>query len=245
MGAFAAVLPVTVISDLLGIPAGDRDDFRAWTNAMLATFPPDREAMAKAIESMARYVGELVHSRRRSPGDDLLSALLAARDTDDRLSEDELTSLVFLTLFAGYENSVNLIANTFLVRLSNGSSLSVSEAIEESLRLYPPAPVSIRRFPTRDVTIAGTAIPAGATVLLSIAAANRDPASSAEPHLSFGRGIHYCVGAPLARVEAQIAVETALRRLPDLALAGPTSTLHWRPSFRTLGLVALHVTWSS
>jgi cytochrome P450 len=262
IAAYAAPLPVTVMSDLLGIPAADRDDFRAWTDAMLATYPPDRDAMVKAIAAMHGFVGDLVEARRRFPGDDLLSGLLAARDQDDRLSENELTSLVFLILFAGYENSINLIANTVLLLLSHadirgGSTFhaeQVPAAIEEAMRLFPPAPLAIRRFPTRDVTIDEASIPAGVTVLLSLASANRDPAAFPDPtrvdlgrdgnaHLSLGRGIHYCLGAPLARMQARVAVDTLVRRLPRLALAKPAQDLPWRPSFRTLGLVELPVTW--
>ncbi len=273
---YAAPLAITVIADLLGIPAADRTDFRVWTNAMLASHPPDRQAAAAAVVSMNRYVIELVAGKRAAPGDDLISAMLAARDVDDRLTEDELTSLVFLVLFAGYENSINLIANTVLIHLTStgavppadGTTVAtvegvmaatveetrVATAVEEAMRLLPPAPVAIRRFPVEDVTIAGTTIPAGATVLLAIASANRDPSVFTDPatvdfdrgrnpHLSLGHGIHFCLGAPLARLEAQIAVETLLRRRPGLALASPAADLTWRPSFRTLGPLQLPVTW--
>ena len=236
------------MSELLDIDPADRENFRNWTNAMLTTYPPDRTATAHAVGAMLRFVVGLVGSRRANPGDDLLSALLAARDHDDRLSEDELTSLVFLILFAGYENSINLIANTIVLLLRSPEAGvwrtgPASAAVEETLRLLPPAPVAIRRFPIDDITIDGVTIPAGATVLLAIASANQDPAGAANAHLSFGRGIHYCVGAPLARMEAQIAVETLMRRIPTLRLATPAADLEWRTSFRTLGLVALPVAW--
>jgi cytochrome P450 len=130
----------------------------------------------------------------------------------------------------------------------------VERAVEELARYDPPAPLAIRRFPTEDVTIAGVTIPAGAAVLFSIAAANRDPDRFPDPdrldlgrategHLAYGHGIHYCVGAPLARLEAQVGIATVLRRLPGLALAVPAAELRWRPSSRVRGLVELPVRW--
>jgi len=227
-----------------------RAEFRAWSTAILLS-ETDPRAGAKAIGELTTFLVELIAAKRREPADDLLSALIAARDDGDTLSEDELTSLAFLILVAGYENSVNLIANGVLRLLRRPEELAAARAgngaldamLEEILRDEPPAPLAFRRFPTEDITIAGVQIPTGATVLLGIAAANRDPARPANDvaHLSFGHGIHYCVGAPLARLEAHVAIGTLLRRLPGLTLAVPPERLRWRPSVRTRSLVDLPV----
>jgi cytochrome P450 len=251
IAAYAGPLPIAVICDLLGIPTRDRADFRCWTNTMLAT-PPEPPAVRAAIGALHGFLTALIAAKRRAPGDDLLSFLIAARDSDDRLSEDELTSLAFLILFAGYENSVNLIGTAALHLLTHrGRTADTTALVDELMRVEPPAPVSIRRFPVVDVTIGGTTIAAGETVLLALAAANRDPARFGDPvafdadrpdnaHLSLGHGVHYCLGAALARAEAEIAVEVLVARLPKLALAGQVS---WRPSFRTRGLATLPVTF--
>lgn len=260
--SYAGPLAVRAICDLLGVPPDRQADFRAWTNTMLAAFPPDRAAMGRAVVDMRAFIIDLIDHKRANPGDDLLSVLVAVEDEGGSLSREELTSLAFLLLFAGYENSVNLIANTFLAILTGPDPLASVAAdparlhgiIDESLRLRPPAPVAIRRFPLVDLELGGVRIPAGDTVLLALAAANRDPrafddAGQSDPdragraHLSFGRGIHYCVGAALARVEVEVCVQTVGRRLPGLALAIPVAQVRWRPSFRTYGPSELPIRW--
>jgi cytochrome P450 len=245
---YAGPLPVAVISDLLGVPEADRGDFRTWTDTMLVPPGGDRAASARAVGTIHAYLERLLDAKRADPADDLLSALIAAREEGDRLTEDELTSLAFLLLFAGYENSVHAIGTGILTLLTNpGQPFDV----EELLRLEPPAPVLLRRFPTEDVSLDGVVLPRGETVLLVVGAANRDPQTFPEPgslrpgraagHLTFGHGIHYCVAAPLARIELDIAIRTALLRFPALRLAVPPGELRWRPSFRARGLVALPV----
>ena len=255
---YAAPLPITVICDLLGVPAQTRTDFRQWTDTLLA--PPDADAARQAIGAMLRFFAGLIASKRAEPADDLLSAMIAARDEGDRLSDDELTSLVFLILFAGYENVVHLIGNATLAlleapdqwaRLQADRSL-LPAAVEELARYDAPASLAIRRFPVEDVSIGGFVVPAGETVLLGIASANRDSTRFPEAdrldfdrafggHLALGHGIHYCLGAPLARLEMEIALEAMLDRLPGLALGVPREEVEWRPSIRTRGLVALPV----
>jgi cytochrome P450 len=259
---FAAPLPLTVIGDLLGVPAGPRADFRQWTSTLIAPSPGEPSRAREAVSGIVALLAGLIAAKRASPGDDLLSAMIAARDEHDQLSENELLSLAFLILWAGYENSVYLIGNSVLALLTSprpAVGLPAGEplprpAIEELIRFADPNQYALRRFATEDLSIAGVRIPAGDTVLLCLASANRDPdqftdpgalhlTRSDDPHLSFGLGIHYCLGAPLARAETEIAISALLRRLPGLALAVKPDELRWRPSFRSRGLLELPVTW--
>jgi hypothetical protein len=261
VASYAAPLPITVICDLLGVPDRHRTDFRSWTDALVAPDPARPQAAGEAVVAMLGYFTRLLADKREEPADDLLSDLIAVRDQGDRLTEDELMSLAFLILFAGYENSVQLIGNAVLVLLNHPEQLAalrkdpsrLPAAVEEFARYEGPALLAIRRFPTEDVTIGGVAVPAGETVLLSLSAANRDPARFPDPerldlgrdasgHLALGHGIHYCLGAPLARVETEIALSALLERFPCLALA--EGEPRWRPSLRARGLLALPVTYA-
>ncbi|MGI5442630.1 cytochrome P450 family protein [Streptomyces shenzhenensis] len=260
VAAYAAPLPITVICDLLGIPDRHRLDFRVWTDSLVAPDPARPEAGKEAVVALLEYFTRLLRDKRAEPGDDLLSDLIAVRDDGDRLSEDELMSLAFLILFAGYENAVQLIGNSVLALLSHPDQLAALRrdpgllpgAVEEFARYEGPTLLAIRRFPVEDVTIGGVTVPAGETVWVSPAAANRDPARFPDPdrldlgrdaggHLTLGHGIHYCLGAPLARAETEIALAALLERFPDLALGD--GALRWRRSLRARGLVALPVTY--
>jgi cytochrome P450 len=244
---YAAPLPLTVIGDLIGVPPEDRGRFGSWVAAMFA--PASAQDAADGIAGMRTFLVELVGSRRGDPGDDLLSAIIQARDVEDRMSEHELVSLAFLLLLAGVENVGHVIAGGVLTMLGNPGQPA---DIEELLRLNVPAHFAIRRFPVEDIAVDGVTVPAGDTVLLGLASANRDPARFPEPdrfapgrdrqHLTFGHGVHYCLGAPLARLEIRIALETLFRRFPDLRLAVPAEDLPWRASFRSHALKALPVT---
>ncbi|MBO1334347.1 cytochrome P450 [Streptomyces sp. VRA16 Mangrove soil] len=260
ISAYAAPLPIVVICDLLGVPSSQRLDFRAWTDALVAPDPARPERARDAVRQLLLFFTQLIADKRARPADDLLSALIAVRDQEDRLSEDELTSLAFLVLVAGYENTVHLIGNAVAALLAAPDQLGelradpglLDRAVEELARYDGPVPLAIRRFPTEDVVISGVTVPAGETVLLSLAAAHRDPSRFPEPdrldlardatgHLALGHGIHYCLGAPLARMETGIALTALFDRFPDLSLAVPAQDLRRRPSMRSRGLMALPV----
>lgn len=258
VASYTAPLPITVICDLLGIPEGDRLDFRQWTDGLMAPDPARPHAAKEAMAAMLGFLTRLVEAKRREPADDLLSDLIAVRDEGDRLGEEELMSLAFLILFAGYENTVQLIGNAVLALLRQPDQLAalrkdperLPAAVEELARYEGPMLLAMRRFPVEDVTIAGVTVPAGETVWVSLSAADRDPARFPDPdrldlsrdaagHLALGHGIHYCLGAPLARAETEIALAALLERFPELALAEADVT--WRPSLRARGLVKLPV----
>ncbi len=253
--AYCAPLPVTVISDLLGVPSEQGAKLRACTQVLLA---PDRfgpQDLAATLGQIIKLLAGLIAAKREQPADDLLSAMIAARDGADRLSEDELLSLAFLILSAGYENSVHLISAS-LARLLSDPQLAalvraqpspytpdMDLAIEGHLKLGQPLTTGFRRFPTEDVKVGDVVIPAGDTVMLAVSAANHDPAADGT-HLTFGHGVHYCLGAPLARLETRIAIWTLLRRVPDLALAVPYAELTWKSDYRQRSLAALPVTYT-
>ncbi|MFF1505664.1 cytochrome P450 [Streptomyces sp. NPDC058316] len=248
--SYALPLPVTVISELLGVPVTDRHDFQRWTDDMVlrGNEPPDPARVDGAWRRMRSYLTGLLEAKRARPGDDLLSALVVARDEQQGLDEDELIAMAFLLLVAGYVTTVNLIGSGIAALLAHPRQLRMLRddpallpgAIEEFLRYDGPVNPGIARFAREDVTLAGVDIPRGATVLIASAIADRDPEQFPDPdrldiarrdnaHLAFGHGIHYCLGAPLARLEGQIAVGAVLRRLPRLALAVPPGELRWRP----------------
>ncbi|HEY7140592.1 MAG TPA: cytochrome P450 [Methylomirabilota bacterium] len=263
--ALAYPLPVTVISELLGVPAGDSETVKVWSRDVaraldaiaLPVAPEVIERGSRATEEIAQYFRGLVEERRRRPGDDLLSGLVEAEEAGDRLSERELLATCLLLYVAGHETTVNLIGNGLLILLRHPAERRRLEAdpgllpgaIEELLRYDGPVQ-RVGRMASRDAEIAGVQIPQGSLVLGLLGAANRDPAHFPEPdrldlgrdqprHLAFGSGIHYCLGAPLARIEAQVAIGTVLRRFPALALAAERPV--WRPSSTLRGLEALTV----
>jgi cytochrome P450 len=257
--ALAFPLPIQVICELLGVPAADRDSFRAWTT-VIVTGAAAADQGRGAMHAMASYIRELIAERRARPGADLLSGLIGVRDAGDRLSEDELSSMVFLLLIAGHETTVNLIGNGVHLLLAERERWDrlradpglLPGAIEEFLRFEGPVETSTYRYATEDLEIGGTAILAGESVLVSLLAADRDEGRfpdpdelrldrAQNPHLAFGHGIHYCLGAPLARLEAQVAFGKLLARFPDLRPAAPARELSWRPGYLIRGLHELPV----
>ncbi|WP_405888086.1 cytochrome P450 [Streptomyces longwoodensis] len=258
--ALAFPLPITVICDLLGVPDLDRAPFRAWSNDALSA--TDREVRRTAAEAMAQYMRELVEEKGRHPGDDLMSALIeGSRNDPDGLSQDELVGMAWLLLVAGHETTVNLIAGGVLALLTHPDQLAAlradldltEQAVEEMLRYEGPLETPTYRFTTGPVTLGGTEIPGGGElVLVALADANRDTTRFAAPdrfditrdargHLAFGHGIHYCLGAPLARLEARIVVRTLLERCPDLALDVHPAALTWRQGMMIRGPQSLPV----
>jgi len=259
LASFAFPLPITVICELLGVPAGDRDDFRTWS-ATIVSDTPGPEVFQAHATAMARYFMALLAAKRQQPGDDLLSALLAARDDEDRLSENELVSMAFLLLVAGHETTVNLIASGMLALLLNPAELArlradpslTGSAVEELLRYVNPVSNATFRCAAEPLELGGVRIGRGDPVLVSLSGANRDPARFGDPdrldlgrdssgQLAFGHGIHYCLGAPLARLEAAIAISGLLARFGSISLAVPAASLRWRPSTLIHGLEALPV----
>ncbi|MEU7825156.1 cytochrome P450 [Catellatospora sp. NPDC049133] len=259
IGEYAFPLPLAVICELLGVPMDDRDSFRAWSNTIIASALAQGDALAAAT-AMNDYVRELVERKRAQPDQALLSALVTAADDGERLTEDELTSLVFLLLLAGHETTVNLIGNGVYLLLSHPEELArlradrklLSPAIEEFLRYESPVKTATLRIATEPVEFGGVTVPAGAVVMVSLLSANHDPQAFADPerfdpartdnqHLAFGHGIHYCLGAPLARLEGEIAFNGLLDRFPKLRATRPLDELIWRPGALLRGLDRLPV----
>ncbi|OEJ29042.1 cytochrome [Streptomyces agglomeratus] len=246
---FAKPLPLKVIGDLFVIPAEEQGPFSEWISGMLT--PTSGEELVQSIGSIHRYLVDLVASRRANPGNDILSGLIAARDEEDRLTEDELVSLAFLILGAGSENVQHQISNAVMTLLDHPDQLSelrekpelLPAAVEELLRYAHPNLSAIRRFPTEPVDVGEVRIPAGDTVLFSLASAHRDPARYPQPdrfdihrldkdHLALGHGLHYCLGASLARTQITLALNALLRRLPGLRLASAPEDVRWTTTFR-------------
>ncbi len=234
---FAFPLPMTVISEILGVPQDRRDEFRHWSNTLLSG--AGDEERAAAAGAMAQFLAALVADKTENPGDDMLSDIVRASEDGDTLSHGETTAMAFLLLVAGHETTVNLIGNGMLALLRHPDQLArlrenpdlVPGAVEEFLRYDGPVNLATFRFTTEPVEIAGTTIPEGEFVLVSLIGANRDPEHFADAdrldverdttgHLAFGYGIHHCLGAPLARLEGEIAFRTLLDRFPDIALDG-------------------------
>jgi cytochrome P450 len=264
--AFAFPLPITVICELLGVPGMDRNAFRSWSSEIVAATDP--EAAAQAAQEMTTYLHGLIEEKRTTdaPGDDdVLHALVRTSDeAGDTLTPDELLGMAFLLLVAGHETTVNLISSAVRLLLGHPAQLAalrsdwslLDGAVEEALRLEPPVQATTYRYAAEPVTLAGVRIPAGGTVLIYLAAANRDPAHFPTPHrfdirrdpaatrshLSFGHGLHHCLGAPLARLEATVALRALLERFPALALENGPEPADWRPGMLR-GLRTLRVRW--
>jgi cytochrome P450 len=257
---FGYPLPLTVITEMLGVPLQRQDDFRRWSFITVNGAVHPADTYIAAATEMLSYVRELIAEKRAEPGEDLLSGLVTARDGSDRLTEDELTSMVFLLLIAGHETTVNLICNGVHALLTHPDQLALlraepqrmSAAVEEMLRYDGPVQVPVPAVTAAPVEVAGVTIPAGEVVLPALLAANRDGSRYAEPdrfditrepaqHLAFGHGLHHCLGAPLARLEGRIGIGSLLARFPGLKLAEPSVEPARNPAMLMNALVELPV----
>ncbi|MBT3164627.1 cytochrome P450 [Streptomyces sp. Vc74B-19] len=260
--AYALPLPVTVICDLLGVPVADHEAFHTWSNELV--MKTGEEAAAASAAALAGYLTELIARKARTPDGSLLADLAAtaadAPGQEAALSPEELLGMTFLLLVAGHETTVNLISATVHSLLAHPGQLALlradpgltGAAVEESLRLHSPVHAGAFRFAAEPLELAGTHVAAGDAVLVSLAAASRDPLAFPDPdrfditrrpqgHLGFGHGVHHCLGAPLARVEATVALRLLVERHPGLALAAEPESLVWRASTLLRGLTTLPV----
>ena len=248
VATLAFPLPFTVICELLGVPDHERVPFgRALTQLLVPTTTSEEYERAKqASDTVVELLRTLVEEKQDAPDDALVSALISARDGDEKLDHDELMATIFQLIVAGHDTTASLIGNGTVALLRHPEQLErvradaarIPDAVEELLRYDAPVPHATFRYALEPIDIGGVTIPAGAQVIINLASANRDADHYAHPemldiertdvrHLAFGHGIHFCLGAPLARMEAQIALDALIRRFPELRLAGPVDQLHW------------------
>ncbi len=261
---FALPLPLTMIGRILGVPPEDNPKFNRGMKAFVSVGTNRNPLILPSLVQFMGYLKKLIKERQARPKDDLITALVQAKEGSDQMTDDEVLAIIFLLLSAGHETTVNLIGSGTLAllehpdqweRLRNDPEPAlVKSGVEELVRFVCPAETATERYTTEDVTIAGAIIPRGELVLAVIASANRDVSQFENPdtldlgrqnnkHLSFGQGIHYCIGAPLSRMEGQIALSTLARRMPNLRLGVAPEQLRWRNSFILRGLEALPVSF--
>ncbi|WP_163526137.1 cytochrome P450 family protein [Halobacillus ihumii] len=260
--AFAFPLPIIVICEMLGVPSQDRDKFRTWSNTLVeASNDPEEAAQLQVhMEEFVMYLRQLIAIRRQDPKDDMISKLIQSEEEGDSLSEQELYGVISLLIIAGHETTVNLITNGVFGLLENPEQKQqlindpsiIESALEEFLRYNGPVEFSTDRWAAEAIELRGKTIAKGDHVIVALDSANRDPEQFDDPdvfditrgkskHLAFGKGIHFCLGAPLARLEAEVAVTTLLRRMPDLQLNTTPEKLEWRPGMLMRGLKELPV----
>nr|WP_225953385.1 cytochrome P450 [Kibdelosporangium phytohabitans] len=260
LSAYGYPLPITVICELVGVPSIQRDEFRDLSQTVMTGPTQTVEVYLAAVTKLVELIRHMIEVKRATPGDDLLSGLIAVRDDGDKLTDDELTSMIYLLLIAGHETTVNLIVNGVYTLLKHPEQLAalrkdpslVTSAVEELLRYDGPVMVSIPAVTNGPVEIGDVTIPPGAVVMSALASANRDPRRFAAPdtmditrsdnsHVTFGHGIHHCLGAPLARLEARIAFSDLLGRFPRLRLADPDAEPARYPGLLLNGMARLDV----
>jgi vitamin D3 1,25-hydroxylase len=258
LATYAVPLPMAVICELLGVPDTDRDAFGTWSRALVDDSDDGDEQQATA--GLAQYLYRLVELKRGAPDGALVSALVEVSEAGDQLSTEEVVAMGVLLLIAGHETTANLIGNAVLGLATDAALRAhlladperIPAAVEEFLRWDGPVHNAPLRFAAEDVEYSGTTIPAGSVVTLSVGAANRDPDRFDRPevvdpdrdtggHLAFGHGLHFCLGAPLARLEGEVALRSLLDRFPGLALAVPPEDLRHRRSVIVHGLERLPV----
>jgi cytochrome P450 len=259
---FSLPLPTQVICEMLGVPAADLERFHAWSDVIIGDWQRDTDEIMTALAELYGYFGALIEIRRARPADDLMSALIAARDDADRLSEEELTAMCCALLIAGHETTASAINMSLLLLCDHPGEMAklradpglIPGAVEELLRCGRLGSLPPARVTREDVAIGGVVIPAGDQVITLIGAANKDPSVFSDPdrfdvtrgaagHLSFGAGVHHCLGAQLARVELQEAFRGLIGRLPGLRLAVPASELEFKPGMVIHSLRELPVRW--
>ncbi|MFA9459140.1 cytochrome P450 [Halalkalibacter sp. AB-rgal2] len=250
---YAFPIPIRVICELLGIPSEDRLDFQRWSTVIVEITEAPR--YEEAMDEFTAYLQKLIEQKRLDPQEDLLSELIQAEEEDEQLSLKELYGFVILLIVAGHETTVNLIANGLLALLTHPEQLAllkedpslIGQAIDELLRFNGPVEFSTDRWASESFTFMGQQVEKGDHVLVSLASADHDPSKfddpnnlditrEKSPHLAFGKGIHYCLGAPLAKLEGEIALQVLLEEYPNLSLAADLSHLQWRQSLIIRGL---------
>ncbi|MDM5428009.1 MULTISPECIES: cytochrome P450 [Bacillus] len=257
-------LPIIVISDMLGIPKEDQAKFRIWSHAVIAS-PETHEEIKeteKQLSEFITYLQYIVDVKRKDPKEDLVSALILAENEGHKLSAPELYSMIMLLIVAGHETTVNLITNTVLALLENPNQLQllkdnpklIDSAIEEGLRYYSPVEVTTARWAAEPFQIHEQTIQKGDMIVIALASANRDETVFENPevfditrennrHIAFGHGSHFCLGAPLARLEAKIAITTLLKRMPELQIKGNRQDIKWQGNYLMRSLEELPLTF--
>jgi cytochrome P450 len=259
---YAFPLPVGVICDLLGVPEDDSQYFGGLINRLIGA--AGGQQALESIAALKDFMGAKLEDKRAHPADDVLTGMVEAADSDGLLNREELPAMALQLLTAGHETSIYLISGGTLRLLQHPDQFEMirsdpsllGNAIDELLRFDPPPVPGVFRYATQDVEVGGTVIPAGALVILSVAAANRDPGRFSDPddldvtrqeidHMAFGQGIHYCLGARLAKMEGEIAIGSLIQRFPELRLAVPFEEIQWKPLNFLRGLTGLPVLLSA
>ncbi|WP_315792572.1 cytochrome P450 [Paenibacillus sp. BIC5C1] len=261
---YAFPLPIIVICEMLGVPLEDQEQFRRWSNTIMegVSNPQMSQESDDVMKAFVDYLRELITQRRNHLQQDLISDLISIEEEGDKLTEQELYALVFVLIIAGHETTVNLIGNGMLALLEHPQQKQllmeqpelIQSAVEEVLRYNGPAEISNIRWATENMEFEGKQIRQGDMMLVALSSANRDSAHYEEPdtfditrkvndHIAFGKGIHYCLGAPLARLEGEIAINALLRQLPEIRLNRDPQLLEWRPGMIIRGLTALPVVY--
>ncbi|UPK47410.1 cytochrome P450 [Paenibacillus pabuli] len=261
---YAFPLPIIVICEMLGVPLKDQDKFRAWSNTIMESVsnPQMNQESDEVMKAFVNYLQELITQRRNHIQQDLISDLIGIEEEGDKLTEQELYALVFVLIIAGHETTVNLIGNGMLALLEHPQQKQllmdqpdlIQAAVEEVLRFNGPAEISNVRWAAENVDFQGIQIRQGDMMLVALSSANRDSSRYENPdtfditrkvndHIAFGKGVHYCLGAPLARLEGEIAINTLLQRLPDIRLNTDAVLLEWRPGMIIRGLKAFPVVY--
>lgn len=261
---YAFPLPIIVICEMLGVPLKDQDKFRAWSNTIMESVsnPQMNQESDEVMKAFVNYLQELITQRRNHIQQDLISDLIGIEEEGDKLTEQELYALVFVLIIAGHETTVNLIGNGMLALLEHPQQKQllmdqpdlIQAAVEEVLRFNGPAEISNVRWAAENVDFQGIQIRQGDMMLIALSSANRDSSRYENPdtfditrkvndHIAFGKGIHYCLGAPLARLEGEIAINALLQRLPEIRLNTDAELLEWRPGMIIRGLKAFPVVY--